>query len=113
MWSEKRECEDDFGKTGGLAGLSAVEDHALHFVGAQGLGALLSYDPADCVGDIALAAAVWADNGGNPLGKRNVGAFAERFESDELKFFYLVHCGPSFELRMTNDEYRLEVLLNS
>ena len=36
------------------------EDHVLHGLAAQHLGALLAQDPEDCVRDVRLARAVWA-----------------------------------------------------
>jgi hypothetical protein len=48
-----------------LAALGALEDDVLHLAAAQGLGALLAEHPADRVGDVALAAAVGPDDGGD------------------------------------------------
>jgi len=49
----------------GLAGLTAAEDHVLHLIAAEVLGALLTQHPAYGIGDVALAAAVGAHDGGD------------------------------------------------
>ena len=64
------EAEAHFGGGAGLARVAAVEDDVLHLVAAQALGALLAKHPGDGVGDVALAAAVGADNRGDALDRR-------------------------------------------
>ena len=46
----------------GLRRIAAVEDHVFHLVAAQALRALLAHHPGDGVGDVALAAAIRADD---------------------------------------------------
>ena len=53
----------DLGQAQGLAVLAAVEDHVLHLVAPEVFCALFAEDPADGIGDVALAAAVGADHG--------------------------------------------------
>jgi hypothetical protein len=56
------EGDADFGEAQGLARVGAAEDHVLHLRAAQRRGTLLAEHPADGVGDVALAAAVGADD---------------------------------------------------
>ena len=46
-----------------------AEDHILHLGAAQAFGGLLAEHPAHRVGNVALSAAVGADNAGDPLVK--------------------------------------------
>ena len=72
----------------GAAGLGSAEDDVLHFArAAQLLGAGLAHDPADGVGDIALARAVGPDNAGNTLADGQAGLVRKAFEALDLKFF--------------------------
>jgi hypothetical protein len=57
------EGDADLGHVHGGAGIGAVEDDVQHLGAAQGGGALFAQNPADGVGDIALAAAVRAHDG--------------------------------------------------
>ena len=53
-------------KAGGLAGAGSQEDDILHLFSAQAAGGLLTEHPAHRIGDVALAAAVWTYDGGQP-----------------------------------------------
>ena len=69
-----------------LARGRAVEDHVLHLVAPQGLGALLPERPADGVGDIGLAAPIGADDAGHPGEDLHFGLVGEGFEAvDEYR----------------------------
>ena len=57
--------QGDLGKAQLLALGGAAEDDILHFPAPEGLGGLLPHDPADGVGDVGLAAAVGAHDGGD------------------------------------------------
>ena len=59
----------------------AAEDHVLHLAAPEGLGGLLTHDPADGVGDIRFAAAVGTDDGGDVLSKAENGLVREGLES--------------------------------
>jgi hypothetical protein len=59
------------------ARLGAGKDHVLHFAAAQRLGRLLAEHPADAVEDVAFAAAVGPDNGGDSGVKFEGGAVRE------------------------------------
>ena len=72
---------------GGLAGVAAAEDDVLHLVAAQALGALLAKHPGDGVGDVALAAAVGADDGGDATVEGQLGAIGEGLESGDFEAF--------------------------
>ncbi len=64
--------------------LAAVEDDVLHPIAAQGARPLLPQDPGDGVTDVALAAAVRPDHGGDPLRELEQGPAVERLEADDL-----------------------------
>ena len=55
----------DLGKAQLLTLSGAAEDDILHFPAPEGLGGLLPHDPADGIGDVGLAAAVGAHDGGD------------------------------------------------
>jgi hypothetical protein len=70
----------------GIAVARAGENHVFHARAAQRLGRLLPEHPGDGVGDIRLAAAVRADDGGNAFAMElQLGAIAERLESQNLQ----------------------------
>ena len=63
----------------------AGKDDVLHFAAAQGLGRLLAEHPADAVEDVAFAAAVGPDDGGDSGVKFEGGAVRKRLESDDVE----------------------------
>ena len=63
-----------------LAGRRAVEDHVLHLVASEQLGALLSERPAHGVGDVGLAAAVGTHDAGDAREDLHLGLVGERLE---------------------------------
>ncbi len=75
------EDQAHLGESDRLARGRAVEDHVLHLVAPQGLGALLPERPADGVGDIGLAAAIGADDAGHPGEDLHFGLVGEGFEA--------------------------------
>ncbi len=75
------EGEVDLGEVQRLTGRAPIEDHVLHRVAAQLLGALFAHHPADGVGDVGLAAAVRADDPGDPVAEQQLGLVDERLES--------------------------------
>ena len=79
------EGDGDLGHAQRLVGVGAVEDHVRHRGAAQRRGALLAEDPADGVGDVALAAAVGADNGGDARLEDEAGFRCEAFEADDFE----------------------------
>src|SRR2546425_519717 len=66
------------------ARLAAREDHVLHRGPAQALDALLAQHPGDRVGDVALPAAVGADDARDPPLERELLLVAEALEPDDL-----------------------------
>ena len=64
--------------------LAAVEDDILHGRTTEALGALLAEHPGDGVGDVALAAAVGADDARHAPFERDLLPVAEALESDDL-----------------------------
>ncbi|CDN45251.1 hypothetical protein BN871_GX_00030 [Paenibacillus sp. P22] len=64
-----------------LAGVASGEDDVFHLAAAEALGALLAEHPPDAVGNIALAAAVRPDDGGNAANKLHFGFVRKGFEA--------------------------------
>ena len=85
----------DLGHRQGLAGLATGEDHVAHGAAAEALGALLSEDPGDGVGDIALPAAVRADDPGHAGLEIELLLVAERLEAGDLDPFQ-AHDSPRY-----------------
>ena len=81
------EAEAHFGSRARFARVAAAEDDVLHLVAAQALGALLAEHPCDGVGDVALAAAVGADNRGDAFIEGKLRAIGERLKSGDLEAF--------------------------
>ena len=79
------EGQRDLGHAGRRTRFGAGKDDVLHFAAAQGLGRLLAEHPADAVEDVALAAAVGADDGGDSGMKFERGAVRKRLESDDVE----------------------------
>ena len=65
--------------------MGAVEDHVLHLGAAQGPGALLAQHPADRIGDVALSAAVGADDGRDPAAELQFSFLGKGFEPLHLQ----------------------------
>jgi hypothetical protein len=80
------ELETHLGRRRRLARVAAVEDHVFHAIAAQALGALLAEHPGDRVDDVALAAAVRADDGGDAVVEAELGAIAEALEAADVEF---------------------------
>ena len=77
----------DFGVAGLLALGGTAEDDVLHLAAAQRAGGLLTHDPADGVGNIGFARAIWADDGGNILTKSQHRLIGEGLEALDLQCF--------------------------
>ncbi len=65
----------------------AGKDHVFGRLGSQRVVALLAHDPADGVRDVALAAAVGADHGGNAVTELEHGACGKALEAVQLQAF--------------------------
>src|SRR6266849_10651884 len=76
-----------FGRRRRLARVAAIENDVLHALAAKTLRALLTHDPRDRVGDIALAASVGSDNRRHPSVEGELRSVGERFEAVNLKTF--------------------------
>jgi hypothetical protein len=74
-----------------LPAVGAVEDDVLHGRAAEGFGALLAQDPGHGVREVALAAAVGADDGGDPAGELDGDRIDEGFEAGDLEAFQFQH----------------------
>ena len=78
------EPESDFGRGGRFARIAAAEDHVFHAIAAQTLRALLTHHPGDRIGHVALAAAIRADDGRDPLVEGQLRSIGERLETVDL-----------------------------
>ena len=81
---QARDLEVHFGHLHRLPRLAAVEDHVLHGGATQALGALLAEDPRYSVGDVALAAAIGADDARNPPAEGHFLLVTEGLEADDF-----------------------------
>ena len=79
------EDEGDLGEARRLAPGRAREDHVLHPLAAQRLGAHVAERPLDGVDDVALAAAVRADDGRDAVAELEHGPVAEGLEALQLE----------------------------
>ena len=79
--------QGNFGAVDRLAGRGAVEDQIGDTGAAQGFGTLLANDPADGIRNIAFAAPVGADDGGESVGEIEAGGIDEGFETGEFELF--------------------------
>jgi hypothetical protein len=74
-------------RSAGLACVAAIEDDVFHLVAAEALGALFAKHPRDGVGDVALAASIGTDDGGDTLVEGKLRAIGERLESGYFEAF--------------------------
>ena len=75
----------------------ALKNDILHFRAPQMLDALFAQNPGNRIGNVALAAAVWANNGGYTFtGKDEVGVIREGLEARNFETSKLEHRCPSF-----------------
>ncbi|OFW51696.1 MAG: hypothetical protein A3G77_12505 [Acidobacteria bacterium RIFCSPLOWO2_12_FULL_68_19] len=82
---ESGEAEPDFGGGAWLARLAAAEDHVLHPVAAQALGALLAEHPRNGIRHVALPAPIGPDDGGDAVVEGEFRAVGERLEAVDLE----------------------------
>ena len=75
------------GKAHLAALLRAAEDHVLHLGAPELARVLLAHDPADGVGDIGLAGAVGAHDGGDILSEIQDRLIGKRFEALNFQRF--------------------------
>ena len=75
------ERDRHFGHAHGLAAFGALEDDVGHLGAAQALGALVAEHPLDGVHNVGLAAAVGADDAGQPRVELELGAVGEGLEA--------------------------------
>jgi len=78
------ERERDLGHRRRSARLAAGEDHVLHRLAAQVLGALLPHAPPDRVDDVALPATIRPDDTRDRLADLDHCPIAERLEADDF-----------------------------
>src|SRR5207249_12237174 len=84
---ESAEAQPDFSRGCRLPRIAAAEEDVLHPIAAQALGALFAHYPGDRIGDVALAASVRADDGGNALVEGKLRLVGEGFESVDFQAF--------------------------
>ena len=75
----------DFRGAGRLARIAAAENDVLHAIAAQALGALLAEHPGDRIDDVALAAAVRPDDGGDAGVEGELGPIRKALEAGNLE----------------------------
>jgi hypothetical protein len=68
-----------------LARVAALEDDVLHLIAAQTLRALLAEHPRDRIDDVALAAAIGPDDGGDAGVEGKFGAIGEALEAGDFE----------------------------
>ena len=81
------ERERHFAHAHRFAAVRAVENHVCHFAAAQRLGRLLAEHPADGIGDIGLAAAIGADDGGDTGLEVQRGFVREGLKAEKRQIF--------------------------
>ena len=69
--------------------LGAAKDHILHFRAPEGLGALLAHDPENGIGDVGLAGAVGAHNGGDVIAEADQGSVRKGLEALQFQRFQI------------------------
>ena len=80
-----QQMEYYFGHAAGWPVLGPLKDDVLHLRAAQVFDLLLAQHPGNGVGDVALAAAVRADDGGDSVPcKDYLGVVGEGFETGDL-----------------------------
>ena len=79
------ELEAHFGGGGGPPRVAAAEDHVLHPLAAQALGALLAEHPGQRVDDVALPAAVRPDDRGDAGVEGELGSIRKALEAGNLQ----------------------------
>ena len=77
--------QDNFGEIAGRALRRAGEDHIFHPATAHGFGRIFAHDPADRFKQIGFAAAVRADDAGQPGFNAQFGRLDKALESAELE----------------------------
>src|SRR6185503_14397712 len=93
-----KQMQHDLGHAAWWAIARALKNHVLHLAATQVLHALLAQDPGDCVGHVALAATIRADDRGYAFpGKDEVSVVREGFESCDFEALKLEHRCPSFD----------------
>ncbi len=79
------EGQRDLGHAERLAGVAPAENDVLHLAAPERLGRLLAEHPADRIEDVAFAAAVRPDDGGDARMELNDGFVGERLEAEDVK----------------------------
>ena len=69
--------------------LGAAKDHILHFRAPEGLGALLAHDPENGIGDVGLAGAVGAHDGGDIIAEADQGSVRKGLEALQFQRFQI------------------------
>ena len=77
----RHERHGNLGHADGAGLLGAVEDDVVHLLAAEGPDPLLAHDPADRIGDVALAAAVRTDDAADSGGEVDDDLVPEGFET--------------------------------
>src|SRR5688500_13222253 len=84
--------QDNFSHTVRLAISRALKDDVLHFAAAQVLDPLLAQNPGNSVSDVALAAAVWTNDGCYAFAcEEDFSVVRKGFESGYFEAFQFEH----------------------
>src|SRR5690242_6403900 len=82
----------DFGHATRRPVACALKDNVLHFAAAQVLHALLAQHPGNRVRDVALTAAVWANDGGDSIPSEDYfGVVGEGFKPGDFQTLEFEH----------------------
>ena len=81
------QSQPHFGGAGRLACVATAEDDVFHLFAAEAARALLAQHPRNRVGDVALAAPVGTDDGGDPAIEGELRAVGKGFEAGDFKAF--------------------------
>ena len=81
------ESEPNLRGAGRLSSVGAAEDDVFHLLAAQALRALFAHDPGQGIGDVALAAAIRADDRGHATIERQLRMVGEGLEASDIETF--------------------------
>src|SRR5690349_10043786 len=90
------QVHNDFSHATGRSISRTLEDDILHFAATEVLYALFTQNPGDGVSDVAFAATIWSDDGGDPIsGEDYLCVVGEGFKTGNfqaLKFEHALGC---------------------
>src|SRR6185436_13344638 len=87
LFQHATETQTDLSRSRRFSCVAAIEQNVFHFFAAHALGALLAHHPRDGIGDVALAAAVRPDDGGDALVEGKFRTIGKRFKTVDFYAF--------------------------